>query len=151
MSGEEGKRAAEEPAYDPERARREKSYGVADERHWAKARRGLHEEEIEFLRERSRAPGVAEGGALRNHYCMECHGVIPLEYDSRESAEATPPENCPHCGAALEGGVRMMFNWVEMDQVPGSDLRALLPFFAAGIAFLAILALLLWLFFSRGA
>ena len=130
-------------AYDPERARTEKSFGVIGDKHWMKARADLNTDEIEFLRERSRAPGVADGGALRNHYCMECNGVIPLEYDSNQSREGQPPEFCPHCSAELEGGVRMMFNWVEIDQVHGSDARALLPFFVAGGVLLA--ALLWWL------
>jgi hypothetical protein len=147
--GEESGRSRK--SYDPKRVRTEKSFGVDDERHWAKARGDLHQEEIEFLREKSRAPGVAEGGGLRNHYCMECNGVIPLAYDSRASVEAEAPESCPHCGAKLEGGVRMMFNWVEMDQVPGSDLRALLPFLAGGMIFLVILAILLWQYFSKGS
>jgi hypothetical protein len=140
--------AAPERAYDPERARTEKSFGVGGAAHWARQRKDLHREEIEFLRERSRAPGVAEGGALRNHYCLECHGVIPLEYDSRESAEGRAPERCPHCGAELGGGVRMMFNWVELDQVPGSDLRALLPFLIAGGLALLGLGVLLWQLFG---
>lgn len=151
MTTEEEPKDPKPRSYDPERVRTEKSFGVSDERHWAKARKELHQEELEFLREKSHAPGVAEGGALRNHYCMECNGVIPLEYDSRESAEAIPPEHCPHCGAALEGGIRMMFNWVEMDQVPGSDLRALLPFMIAGLLFMGLLAWLLWAFFSGGS
>ncbi len=37
----------------------------------------------------------------------------------------------------------MMFNWVEIDQVPGSDFKALLPFLIVGA--LVVLALLLWL------
>lgn len=145
---EEEPQSPKRKSYDPERVRTEKSFGVDDDSHWSKARKELHAEEIEFLRERSQAPGVAEGGALRNHYCMNCNGVIPLEYDSSESAEALPIEHCPHCGAKLEGGVRMMFNWVEMDQVPGSDLRALLPFIVVGFLFLAVLAFFLWRHFS---
>ncbi|MFT7669408.1 MAG: hypothetical protein ACI8X5_002108 [Planctomycetota bacterium] len=135
-------------SYDSDRVREAKSFGVNDERHWATARKEMNLDEIEFLRERSRAPGVAEGGALRNHYCMECHGVIPLEYNSGESVEDLAPENCPHCGAELDGGVRMMFNWVEMDQIHGSDFRALLPFFVAGAVFLVLLGFLLWHFFG---
>ena len=95
-------------------------------------------------RARSRAPGVAEGGDLRNHYCLNCHGVIPLQYSMTESADTIPEESCPHCGAKLEGNVRMMFNWVEIDQVHGSDLKALLPLLLGGLALLAALAALLW-------
>jgi hypothetical protein len=132
-------------AYDSDRVRKEKSFGnVSADKHWAAARAELNKDELDFLRERSQAPGVAEGGALRNHYCMSCNGVIPLEYDSNASREEVPPENCPHCGVALEGGVRMMFNWVEIDQVHGSDARALMPFFLAG--FVVLLGLAWWAF-----
>jgi hypothetical protein len=138
----------ERPAYDPERVRTERSYGNVGESHWSRTRRELHQEELEHLRERSRAPGVAEGGALRNHYCLKCHGVIPLDYAMTESADTIPEEHCPHCGAALEGNVRMMFNWVEIDQVPGSDLRALLPLAVGGLVVLALVALALWWWLS---
>jgi hypothetical protein len=144
LKGERDEDPAEEPAYDPERARTEDSLGVSNEGHWTQKRRGMHQEEIEFLRERSQAPGVEEGGALRNHYCMQCHGVIPLEYDSSESAEGRPPEHCPHCGAELEGGVRMMFNWVEIDQAPGSDMKALAPVLITAAVILVGLGILLW-------
>lgn len=100
--------------------------------HWSKAREGINDETLEFLRERSRAPGVAEGGAERNHYCMECNGVIPLHYDRRQSSKKRAPETCPHCGAELDSRVRAMFNWVETDEVPDSDLKALLPLLAIG-------------------
>ena len=68
------------------------------EDHWSKARAGENEEALDYYRERSKAPGVEEGGGMRNHYCFECDGVIELEYDSREPAPKTP-ESCPHCGA----------------------------------------------------
>lgn len=109
-----------------------KSFGNMSDEHWSRARQGLNEEALEHYRKRSRAPGVAEGGAARNHYCMECDGVVPLEYDSRDSAP-TGPERCPHCDAPLDERVRAMFNWVEIDQVPGSDFKALLPSFAVGL------------------
>ena len=112
--------------------------GVDPEEHWSRARAGMNREAIEHLRERSRAPGVAGGGAERNHYCMACNGVLPLEYDSRRP-EAGPTGTCPHCGVELEGRVRAMFNWVEIDQVPGSDLRALAPLVGAGLVGLALL------------
>jgi hypothetical protein len=80
---------------------------------------------------------VAEGGAERNHYCMSCNGVIPLQYDQREPASG-PPQHCPHCGVELDERVRAMFNWVEIDQVPGSDLRALLVPALVVLALLAV-------------
>jgi hypothetical protein len=133
-------------AYDPQRARTEKSLGNISDEHWSRARKELHREEIEFLRERSQAPGVEGGGADRNHYCMECHGVIALAYDQREPSEGSSLEHCPHCGAELDTNVRMMFNWVEMDQPHGSDLRAIVPILA-GVALLvvAVVAALIWL------
>ena len=131
-------------SYDVERVRKEKSLGVVSDSHWTRTRADLHHEELEFLRERSRAPGVAEGGAERNQYCMECHGVIPLHYDSRESAADAPTENCPHCGAEIDPAIRQMFNWVEIDQVPSSDLRALLPFALGGMAIVFTLGMVLW-------
>jgi len=93
---------------------------------------GKRPEDLEYYREREAAPGVREGGAERNHYCLQCNGVIPLRYDSRQPAGGEA-ETCPHCGAALEGRVRAMFNWVETDQVPESDLRALWPWVAGAL------------------
>jgi len=106
----------------------------------------MNEEALEHYRKRSRAPGVAAGGGPRNHYCLECNGVLPLAYDSRHPA-AGPPEVCPHCGARLDPRVRAMFNWVETDQVPSSDLRALAPWFIGGFAVLAggVWAVVHWL------
>jgi hypothetical protein len=117
------------------------------EHHWSRARRGMNEEALEHYRARSRAPGVAEGGGARNHYCMHCHGVIPLEYDSREAA-GKEVQRCPHCGVELEGRVREMFNWVEIDQVPGSDLRAILPLAVIGLLVAIAVALFAWWGFS---
>ena len=134
-----------EPAYDPARARGDKSIGNISDKHWSRARKELHKEEIEFLRERSHAPGVEEGGADRNHYCMECHGVIPLAYDQRKPADRELVEHCPHCGAKLDANVRMMFNWVEMDQPPDSDLMAILPFLVGGVLLVALLLVLVLL------
>lgn len=114
---------------------------VLPEEHWARARDGTNQEALEYMRQRSKAPGVAEGGSERNHYCMRCNGVIPLRYDSREAAAPGPPERCPHCGAELEGRVRAMFNWVETDSVPGSDLAALWPVL---LGLLALAALAVW-------
>jgi hypothetical protein len=111
-----------------------KSFGNVGEHHWTRTRRGKHAEALEYLRGRSRAPGVREGGSARNHYCMRCDGVIAHDHAGDE---------CPHCGAPLEGRVKRYFNWVEIDQPPASDLRALLPWLAgAGI----VLAVIVWLF-----
>jgi hypothetical protein len=108
--------------------------------HWSRARADSNRETIDFLRERSRAPGVAEGGAERNHYCLECNGVIPLHYDRRNPA-AGPPESCPHCGATLDQRVRAMFNWVEIDQVPPSDAGPLLRLAGLVLGGIALLVL----------
>lgn len=107
-----------------------------EERERAQANR----EAVEYYRQRSRAPGVAEGGGPRNHYCFECDGVIELEYDRRKPPPEVP-EFCPHCGAKLEGGARRMFNWVEIDQTPASDARALLPLAGAALLLLALVVL----------
>ena len=117
------------------------------EDHWTKTRAGENEEALEYYRERSKAPGVEEGGGARNHYCFECAGVIELEYDSREPAPKMP-ETCPHCGAKLEGGARRMFNWVEIDQVPSGDARALLVPVIGGLLILAAAAVLAYWFFA---
>lgn len=123
-----------------------KSYGNMSDAHWSRTRAEQNTESLAYLRERSKAPGVREGGAARNHYCMACNGVIPLEYDSREAA-STKLENCPHCGVTLDTRVRAMFNWVEMDQVPASDLAVLWPYLALGAGLLLGLVWLLvrWL------
>jgi methionyl-tRNA synthetase len=121
------------------------SWGNIDENHWTRTRGERNKDSIDYYRERSNAPGVAEGGELRNHYCMECKGVIPLDYDRRKAASG-PAEHCPHCGVELDPRVREMFNWVEIDQPPDSDLRALVPLFLAVAAALGgIIALLVWL------
>jgi len=80
----------------------------------------------------------AEGGAERNFYCMKCDGVIPHD---------TTAKVCPHCGASIEGGVRRYFNWVEMNEPPKSDFRALLPLILAGLAAIASIffAIMYWL------
>jgi hypothetical protein len=117
-----------------------KSYGPMGEHHWSRARKDKNAEALGHLRARSRAPGVAEGGAERNHYCMRCNGVIPLAYDQREPASADAG-TCPHCGVELDARVRAMFNWVEIDQPPRQD-RAL----AIALVSLIVLvvALLVW-------
>lgn len=113
-----------------------KSYGGrVDETHWSRSRGDRNEEALDYYRERSKAPGVAEGGAARNVYCMECDGVVPFD-----QADGT----CPHCGASLEGGTKRYFNWVEIDKPVESDARALLPFFAAALLVVVALVALVW-------
>lgn len=104
------------------------SYGNMSEHHWSRTRGERNAEAIEYYRERSRAPGVAEGGEARNSYCMECDGVIPWD-DFRGTA-------CPHCGAPIEGNTRRYFNWVEIDRPPGADRTAAL--LAVGLVVLAV-------------
>lgn len=94
------------------------SFGNMSEHHWSRARRDQNQEALDYYRERSRAPGVAEGGGERNFYCMECAGVIPHE---------PPASTCPHCGVAIEGTVRRYFNWVEMSEPARSDAASLWP------------------------
>ncbi|MFT4541698.1 MAG: hypothetical protein ACI841_005170 [Planctomycetota bacterium] len=124
-----------------------KSYGNMSDAHWTRTRLETNVESLKYLRERSKAPGVADGGSHRNHYCMSCNGVIPLEYDSREVADSAP-KSCPHCGVTLDSRVRAMFNWVEMDQVPSSDLAVLWPYLlAGGLLLVGLLWLVLtWIF-----
>ncbi len=119
-----------------------RSFGSMGDHHWSRSRRGKNKEALDYLRWRSHAPGVEEGGSERNHYCMHCHGVIPLAYDQREPADETP-RTCPHCNAALEPRVRAMFNWVEIDQPPPSD-RAL-KWTALGVVAIVIAAVVWWL------
>ena len=118
------------------------SWGNISERHWSRARREMNQEALDYYRERSRAPGVAEGGAERNFYCMECDGVIPFE---------GAPERCPHCGAALDENVKRYFNWVEIAEPGASDARALLPLFAAGLLLVLAVAALAWWWLGSGA
>ena len=47
----------------------------------------------------------------------------------------------------LDARIRRMFNWVETDQVPASDLKALLPWFLVGT--LITIGLLILLFLIR--
>lgn len=115
------------------------SWGNISEHHWSRARRGANQEALEYYRARSRAPGVEQGGAERNFYCMECDGVIP---------HVPRVESCPHCGAELDETVRRYFNWVEIDRPAESDLRALLPLLLVGAVALAGLALALWAWLS---
>ncbi len=88
---------------------------------------------------RKREPQDAEHP--RSHYCLSCNGLLPLRYDRRQPARASPG-SCPHCGVELDPRVRAMSNWVETDQVPGSDLRALWPWLVGGVV-LAVAAVAL--------
>ncbi len=121
------------------------SWGDVDEQHWSKTRGDRNDEVLDYYRRRSKAPGVAEGGASRNQYCMECDGVIPLSYSQMEPAQKKK-QNCPHCGATLEGRIHRMFNWVEIDQPHEGDVRAFLPFLIGGGL---LLAAGVWFLFFR--
>ena len=125
---------AETPS-DPEK----KSFGNISEHHWSRARKDANPEAMEYLRQRSHAPGVAEGGGARNFYCMHCDGVIPHD---------GPRETCPHCGATLDESVKRYFNWVEMNDPPRSDFKALLPLALGALSVLALIALLAWIILS---
>jgi hypothetical protein len=114
--------------------------------HWSRGRSERNHEALEYLREKSRAPGVAQGGAERNQYCMQCGGVLPLAYISSQPADRDRPAHCPHCGAEIHPTVRAMFNWVEIDQVPRGDFAALAPWLlGAGVLAAALAA---WLLFG---
>ncbi len=112
-----------------------KSFGEMSEHHWSRARRDSNQEAVEYYRERSHAPGVAEGGAERNFYCMECDGVIPHGADLKA---------CPHCGVAIEGGVKRYFNWVEMDQPRSSEDDSILPGLLIALVCVAAVGFLIW-------
>jgi ribosomal protein L37E len=105
------------------------------DRHWSRARAGTNEEALAYYRQRSKAPGVAEGGAARNYYCMRCDGVIAFDHAGT---------SCPHCGAPLEGQSKRYFNWVEINEPPASDFRSLLPFLVGGLVALVLAGLLVW-------
>ena len=120
---------------EPDPKRPPKSFGNISDQHWTRAREGHNQEALEYYRERSKAPGVAEGGGPRNFYCMQCDGVIPIDQQGGE---------CPHCGTALEGATKRYFNWVEIDEPPKSDLLALLPLAAGLLALALALGALIW-------
>lgn len=107
------------------------SYGNMSEHHWSRTRGERNREAIDYYRERSQAPGVAEGGEARNHFCMECDGVIPWDEFKGDA--------CPHCGAKIDGSVRRYFNWVEIDRTPQADRTAALLATGIALAFLAAL------------
>jgi len=116
-----------------------KSFGNISDAHWSRARKDANPEAMEYLRERSHAPGVAEGGSERNFYCMQCNGVIP---------HSPPRTTCPHCGVTLDESVKSYFNWVEMNDPPKSDVRALLPLLIGALLLAALLGGLAWLAWS---
>lgn len=107
-----------------------KSYGNMDEHHWSKTRGERNKDAIDYYRERSQAPGVAEGGEARNFYCMACDGVVPFDHEG---------ETCPHCDEKIEGRTRRYFNWVEIDEAPPSDLKVLLPWMLGAAAAIGLL------------
>ncbi|MCA9003433.1 MAG: hypothetical protein KDB61_16025, partial [Planctomycetes bacterium] len=106
----------EDPSSEP--AKPKKSFGNMGPDHWTQAREDANGEDIACYRERSRAPGVAQGGGSRNFYCMECDGVIPSD---------PPQKTCPHCGVAIRGEVGRHFDRVEIATPPASDWKALRP------------------------
>jgi len=122
--------------------KQQKSFGNMSDQHWSKTRAGSNEEALAYLRDRSQKPGVAEGGAARNMYCPSCQGVVPLSYDSSQ-APTGEEKRCPHCDVLLDERVMEMFNWVEIDQVPGSDAKVVLPILALALAL--VLGLAWWL------
>lgn len=117
------------------------SWSYDDERHWSRLRKGENQEALEYYKQRSKAPGVAEGGGIRAQYCQECDGVVPLEYDQRKPADRQKKQLCPHCGAEVSATVRRMFNWVEIDQPPPSDLAVVLPYLLGGAAVVVLIVL----------
>jgi hypothetical protein len=118
------------------------SWGNISEHHWSRARKDANQEQLEYYRSRSHAPGVAGGGAERNFYCMGCEGVIPYDLELRA---------CPHCGAAIDEHVKRYFNWVEINEPGTGDARALLPFLAAALLVALALAALVWWWLGRNA
>jgi|GEM_PF-5037412 len=116
--------------------------------HWSRSRTERNAAEIEYLRSKSRVPGMDGEIAERNHYCMECGGVLPLRYDRFRPASREAQETCPHCGATLDANVRAMFNWVEIDQVHSSDAAAVLPLALGLLAVVLVLVALAFVAFG---
>lgn len=111
------------------------SYGPMSDAHWSRARAEHNREALDYYRQRSKAPGVAEGGGARNFYCMRCDGVIPFDLVG---------EKCPHCGAELDENVKRYFNWVEINEPPASDFVPLAKVAGLGLTALILLAALVW-------
>ena len=99
--------------------------------HWSRSRRDANEEALDYYRQRSQAPGVAEGGGPRNFYCMACDGVVPADHEG---------SSCPHCAEPIEGRTRRYFNWVEIDEPPRGDAG---PVFVIGLAVMTVIVVLL--------
>lgn len=112
-----------------------------DDGYRGRARAERNREALEYYRERSRRPGVAEGGKERNFYCMECEGVVP--HDQVNGA-------CPHCGAEIDPRVRRYFNWVELDTPPEGDAGPILRLAALVLAIAAGAAFFAWWLLTRG-
>jgi len=118
----------------------EPSFGNMSAQHWSRSREGTNTEALDYYRERSHAPGVREGGGARNFYCMRCDGVIPHD---------PAPGACPHCGEPTEEAAKRYFNWVEINDPPRSDARAVLGPVLLVLAAVGIVALAAW-WFLRG-
>lgn len=131
---------ASEP--EPPDDRPPKSFGNLSEHHWSVARREHNREALDYYRERSKAPGVASGGAERNFYCMSCDGVIPFDFRGAR---------CPHCDAELDEHVKRYFNWVEINEPPKSDALALLLIALPFVIGAALIGLLAWYLLNLGA
>ncbi len=129
--------ASSEPDDATSAKRAEKSFGNMSDAHWSRARAGTNEEALEYYRERSHAPGVEAGGGARNFYCMKCDGVIPHE---------PPPTECPHCGETTAEAAKRYFNWVEINEPPRSDARAVLLPVVVGLAGAAVVGFVAWWF-----
>jgi hypothetical protein len=113
-----------------------KSFGNMSEHHWSRARAGSNTEALDYYRSRELAPGVREGGAERNFYCMQCDGVIPFDFTG---------DACPHCATKLEGQAKRYFNWVEINEAPQGDARAvLMPVALGALVVIALVALVWW-------
>jgi hypothetical protein len=113
------------------------SFGNMSADHWSRARAGTNAEALDYYRSRSQAPGVRAGGGARNFYCMRCDGVIPHD---------PPPTTCPHCGEPTEEAAKRYFNWVEINEPPRSDARAVLMPVAAVLLAVAVVGLVAWWF-----
>lgn len=111
------------------------SWGNMSDAHWSRARKDKNAEALEYYRARSKAPGVAEGGDSRNFYCMTCDGVIPHGFRG---------EHCPHCKAAIDERVKRYFNWVEINEPPSSDFKALIPIAVGSLSVIVVVALVIW-------
>jgi hypothetical protein len=113
------------------------SFGNMSEDHWSRARAGTNAEALEYYRERSRAPGVAGGGSERNFYCMRCDGVIPYQ---------PMPDVCPHCGEPTTEAAKRYFNWVEINEPPRSDARAVIVPVLIVMSVVLVLSVVAWWF-----